>query len=139
MKSGKRPVQIIKADENLETEDILELVNTGAVEMTVSDSHLAGIWSGILENLEVHRNVKLRSGAKIAWMIRKNNPELKASLNRFLKTHGKGTLLGNMYFNQYYKKNPWIKNPLRYGEEKKVQKYRRLLKSMRHVTDLIGC
>ena len=27
LKSGKRPVQIIKADENLETEDILELVN----------------------------------------------------------------------------------------------------------------
>jgi len=127
LKSGKRPVRIIKADENLETEDILELVNTGAVEMTVSDSHIAGMWSGILENLEVHKDVKLRSGAEIAWMIRKNNPELKASLNRFLKTHRKGTLLGNIYFNRYYKKNPWIKNPLRYGEEKELQEYKRLL------------
>ena len=125
--SGKRPVQIVKADENLETEDILELVNTGAVEMTVSDSHVADIWSGILENLEVHKNVKLRSGAKIAWMIRKNNPELKASLNRFLKTHRKGTLLGNIYFNRYYKRNPTIKNPLRYGKEKKLRKYKRLI------------
>ena len=126
LKSRKRPVRIIKADENLETEDILELVNTGAVEMTVSDSHIASIWAGILENLEVHKDVKLRSGAEIAWMIRRNNPELRASLNRFLKTHRKGTLLGNIYFNQYYKKNPWIKNPLRYGDEKNLQKYKQL-------------
>ena len=126
LKSGKRPVQIVKADENLETEDILELVSIGAVEMTVSDSHIASIWSGILKDLEVHKKVRVRSGAKIAWMTRKNNPELKASLNRFLKTHRKGTLLGNIYFNQYYKKNPWIKNPLRYGDKKKLQKYKKL-------------
>jgi len=120
-KLGKRRVQIIKADEDLETEDILELVNTGAIKTTVSDSHIAEIWSGLLQNLRVDKDIKLRFGAKIAWMVRKNNPELKESLNRFLKKHRKGTLLGNIYFNRYYKKNPWIKNPLRYGEEKKLK------------------
>ena len=54
-------------------------------------------------------------------MVRKNNPELKASLNRFLKKHRKGTLLGNIYFNRYYKNNPWIKNPLRAEEEEKLK------------------
>ncbi len=127
--SGKRPVRIMKADENLETEDILELVNTGAIKMTVSDSHIAGIWSGMLKNLRVHKNIKLRSGAKIAWMIRKNNPELKGSLNRFLKKHRKGTLLGNIYFNRYYKENPWIKNPLRPGAQDKFQHCKPLFKS----------
>jgi ABC-type amino acid transport substrate-binding protein len=39
-------------------------------------------------------------------VVRKNNPELKTSLNRFLKTHKKGTLLENIYFNEYYKKIP---------------------------------
>lgn len=126
VESGKRPVRIIRMDENLETEDILELVSSGAVEMTVADSHIAKIWSGILKNLEIHENVKLRSEAKIGWMIRKNNPELKASLNRFLKTRRQGTLFGNIYFNQYYKKNPWIKNPLRGGETKKLRKYKHL-------------
>jgi membrane-bound lytic murein transglycosylase MltF len=121
---GKRPVRIMKAEENLETEDILELVNTGAIKTTVSDSHIAGIWSGMLKNLRVHENIRLRSGAKIAWMIRKNNPELKGSLNRFLKKHRKGTLLGNIYFNRYYKKNPWIKNPLRSEGEGRLQKYK---------------
>ncbi len=128
MKSGKRPVLIVEADENLETEDILELVNTGTIHITVSDSHIARIWSGIFQNLEVHENLKLRSGGRIAWMIRKSNPELKASLNNFLKTHKKGTLLGNIYFNRYYKKNPWIKNPLRAGEQEKLERYSKLFR-----------
>lgn len=125
---GKPPVQIIKADEDLETEDILEMVNAGAIKITVSDSHIAGIWSKELKNLQVHRNIKLRSGTQIAWMVRKNNPELKASLNRFLKKHRKGTLLGNIYFNRYYKNNPWIKNPLRAGEEKKLKQCKPIFK-----------
>lgn len=125
---GKDSVQIIKADENLETEDILELVNTGAIQMTISDSHITKIWSGILKNLKVQDEIKLRSGARIAWMIRKNNPELKKSLNQFLKGHRKGTLLGNIYFNRYYKKNPWIKNPLRSEEQNKFQMYTPLFK-----------
>ncbi len=125
---GKPPIQIIKADEDLETEDILEMVNAGAIEITLSDSHIAGIWSKILKNLRVYREVTLRSETQIAWMVRKNNPELKASLNRFLKKHRKGTLLGNIYFNRYYKDNPWIKNPLRAGEKKKLEQCRPLFK-----------
>jgi len=125
---GKRPVQIIKADEDLETEDILEMVNSGAIEITLSDSHIAGIWSEVLKNLQVYGEVTLRSGTQIAWMVRKNNPELKASLNQFLKKHRKGTLLGNVYFNRYYKDNRWIKNPLRVGEEKKLQQSKPLFK-----------
>ncbi len=116
-------VRIIKAEENLETEDILELVNSGALLITVSDSHIAKIWSGTFENLVVYSQLKLRSGGKIAWMVRKENPELKRSLNTFVKTHKNGTLLGNIYFNRYYKSDRWIKNPLSSGEQKKLHRY----------------
>ena len=125
-KQRKRPVKIVIADENLETEDILELVNTGVIEMTVSDSHIATIWSGLLENLVVHEEIKLRSDSKIAWMVRKNTPQLKASLNKFLKEHKKGTLKGNIYFQRYYEKNPWIRNPLGRKDKKKLDQYRSL-------------
>jgi len=127
-KAGKRPVKIIAADENLETEDILELVNTGAVEFTVSDSHIANIWSVIFPNLVIHNDLKLRSGGEIAWMIRKNSPKLKASLNAFLKQRQKGTLLGNIYFKRYYEKNAWIKTPLSSDRNKTLLKYKKLLK-----------
>jgi len=111
-KSGKQGVRIIAADENLETEDILELVNTGLIDVTVCDSHLASIWSGVFQNLVVCENLKLRSGGKIAWMIRKRSPQLMASLNAYIKDNKKGTLLGNIFFKRYYKENKWLDNPM---------------------------
>ena len=118
-----KSVRIVKADENLETEDILELVNSGAIGITISDSHIAKIWSKVFKDLRLHENAKARIGSRIAWMVRKNNPELKESLNEFVATHRKGTLLGNIYFNRYYKKTRWIKNPLTRQEKAKLYKY----------------
>lgn len=127
-KVGKRPVRIRLADESLETEDILEMVNSGAVPITVADSNIAGIWAKIFPNIKVYHNIKLREGGQIAWMVRKENPKLRNSLNIFLRRYRKGTLLGNIYFNRYYKKNPWIKNPLSSGDFKKLSKLITLLK-----------
>lgn len=126
IKKGLEPIRIIKADETLETEDILEIVNSGAVKITVADSHIAGIWSGIFGDLQAHENLKVRTGGKIAWMVRKNNPELKADLNRFIKTRRKGTLYGNIYFNRYFKNEKFIKNPVTPDERKKQLRYRKL-------------
>jgi membrane-bound lytic murein transglycosylase MltF len=128
VEESKAPVQIIEADENLETEDILEMVNAGAIDITVSDSHLAQLWSSTFTNIKILNHLKIRQGGKIAWMVRKNNPLLKASLNRFIRTHRKGTLLGNIYFNRYYKNNKWIKNPLSSKEQKKLDRYLDLIK-----------
>jgi membrane-bound lytic murein transglycosylase MltF len=121
---GKPPVKIIEADENLETEDILEMVNSGAIRMTVCDSYIANIWSKILKDIRVHKKIVLREGGEIAWAVRKNNPELKKSLDDFLKSHRKGTLLGNIFFNRYYKNMKWIKNPLKGQLGLKVSEYR---------------
>jgi membrane-bound lytic murein transglycosylase MltF len=125
-KTGKRAARIIAADENLETEDILELVNTGVIDFTVSDSHLAGIWAGVHQNLVVCENLKLRSGGSIAWMIRKKSPQLMASLNAYIKNSKKGTLLGNIYFKRYYKENKWIENPLSSENNQNFLKYKEL-------------
>ncbi len=126
LKKGMRPVQIVNVDENLETEDILELVNSGAIEITVSDSHIATIWSKMFKDLQMLGHMKVRTGSRIAWMVRKNNPDLKESLNSFLKTHKKGTLLGNIYFNRYYKNTKWTKNPTTSQEHKKLNTYKSL-------------
>ena len=81
---GIPPVQIVKVDENLETEDILELVNSGAIGITVSDSHIATIWSQIFKDLQMLGHMKVRTGSRIAWMVRKNNLDLKESLEGIL-------------------------------------------------------
>ena len=111
-KSGNPAVRIIAADENLETEDILELVHTGAIKLTVCDSHIANIWAGVLPNLVVYEDLTPRTGGEIAWMIRKKSPQLMGSLNAYIKSVKKGTLLGNLYFKRYYQNNKWIKNPM---------------------------
>ncbi len=100
---GLKPVRVITADESLETEDILEMVNAGAIKITIADSHIARIWSRVFKNIRVLEDVTVREGGKIAWMVRKNNPLLKESLNRFIKHHRRGTLIGNIYFNRYFK------------------------------------
>jgi len=123
-RKNMRPVKIVEADENLETEDILELINTGAIHRTVSDSHIADIWSDVLHHIRVHEDIVLRRGGTIAWAVRKNNPKLKQSLDRFIENHRKGTLLGNIFFKRYYEKNQWIKNPLIGDAGKKVDQYR---------------
>ena len=122
------PVHVQLADENLETEDILEMVNSGAVSITIADSHLARIWSQVLPDIRICKRAKLRTGGKIAWMVRKENPKLRSSLNRFLRGYRKGTLLGNIYFNRYYRKNPWIRNPLTFKDTSKLKRYVRLFK-----------
>ncbi len=126
--SGKPEIEIVAADENLETEDILELVNSGAVDLTVCDSHIAAIWSGVFPNLVICEDLKLRAGGQIAWMIRKKSPLLMASLNGYLKKNKKGTLHGNIFFKRYYENNKWIKNPLAAKETQNFLKYRKLFR-----------
>ncbi len=125
---GLRPVKIVPVDESLETEDILELVNSGAIKITISDSHIAEVWSKVLKNIRLLKDLKVRQGSKIAWAVRKNNPQLKRSLNRFIKKVRKGTLLGNIYFKRYFKNTKWIKNPLSSSEKRKIKRYQRLFK-----------
>jgi membrane-bound lytic murein transglycosylase MltF len=127
-KKARAPIEIIKVDETLEMEDILELLNSEAIDITVSDSHIAKIWTGVFDNINIMNHLRIRKGSKIAWMVRKNNPELKSSLNQFIKTHKKGTLLGNIFFNRYYKNNKWIRNPLADKEHKKILFYIDLFK-----------
>jgi len=125
---GKEPVEIVEADEELETESILEMVNSGAVEITVADSHIAEAWSQVLKHIEVHEGVALRTGSAIAWMIRKENPKLQASLNRFLKTHKQGTLLGNIYFERYYENSAFLQDPTEDENLKKLQHVKKLIR-----------
>lgn len=116
---GLAPVRLVPADDYVSSEDILEMLNAGIVELSVMESHLAELWAGVLPNLRIHDRLPLRQGAHLAWMVRKNNPRLRESLNMFVKEHKKGTLLGNIYFNRYFKDTKWITNPLdRAGKEK---------------------
>ncbi|MBW1818944.1 MAG: transporter substrate-binding domain-containing protein [Deltaproteobacteria bacterium] len=113
---GRKPVNIREADVRLLTEDILEMVNAGVVEITVSDDYKARLWAEVLPGLVVRDDLKVNSGGNIGWAVRKNNPKLIESLNRLVPKIRKGSSLGNILYKRYYENTRWIKNPLVRGE-----------------------
>lgn len=127
-REGLKPVNIIEMDKNLESEDILQMVNSGIFDMTVVDNHIAEIWSRVLTNLVLRKDVAINTGGHIAWAVRKENPELLSSLNQYIRKHGQGTYLGNILIKRYYKNTKWIKNPIRKAEQKKLEKLISLFK-----------
>ncbi len=122
------PVRIVKANEFLTTKDILELVNAGIIDFSLAENHLAERWADVMPHLKISSQLVFGRDAGLGWLVRKNNPELKASLNDFIKAHKKGTFYGNLYFKRYFKNAEWIKNPLNQDDIVKFSRYAPLFK-----------
>lgn len=119
--TGLAPIAIVQVDENLQTEDLLELANAGIIEFTVADDHIARIWGDVLPNLQVYDDVFINDQGSIAWAVRKSNPQLLKQLNQFVAEHKRGSLLGNILFKRYYKNSPWISNLNQAGERERFK------------------
>ena len=118
-KQGKPPIQIEKADPNLQDEDLLEMVNAGIIPATVTITERAALWSSVLPNITAHPDLVIASQQDLAWAMRKNNPELKSIVDEFASTHGMGTSFGNTLMRRYLQNTKWIKNPTTAAEIKK--------------------
>ena len=109
-KERKKPVKVRFAPEELETEDILEMVNAGLVKVTISDNHIAEFWKQILTKIVLHPDLAVRTGGEIGVMVRKNNPNLKAELNEFLARHPEGSSVRNQLLKKYLKSTKFAKS-----------------------------
>jgi membrane-bound lytic murein transglycosylase MltF len=107
---GKAPITITPADENLQDEDLLEMVNAGLYPLTVMDAHMADFWAQVFDKLSVHHDLTVATGGEIAWAIRKESPKLAEALNGFIAENGKGKALGNTIFQKYLKDTKWARN-----------------------------
>ncbi|MCK5411845.1 MAG: transglycosylase SLT domain-containing protein, partial [Gemmatimonadetes bacterium] len=108
---GRAPIRIVPADELLETEDLLEMVNAGVMPITIADNHLADFWGEIFERITVHTDLVVATGGRIAWAFRRSSPELEQAVNEFVRANRKGTLVGNMLFRRYLKDASYLRNP----------------------------
>jgi membrane-bound lytic murein transglycosylase MltF len=102
------------------TEDLLEMVNAGALKMTVADHHIAEAWAEVLPDIRIRDDLTIHSEGSIAWAVRKNSPRLLESLNTFVRKNKKGSLLGNVLFKRYYSASKWIGNPVSKAERAKL-------------------
>jgi len=120
-KDGKKQMKLVLADEYLEDEDLLEMMNAGLIPMIVIDSHKGKFWKQIFKDLTFHSDIKLRTGGQISWAIRKNSPKLKKAINDFIKIHKVGTLTGNILVKRYLQNTQWVRNPLNTEDRKRFE------------------
>jgi membrane-bound lytic murein transglycosylase MltF len=120
---GKEPIVLVPAPEQLEYEDLLEMLNSGLYGITVVDDFIGNLWAQVLPDIRLHPDVTVATGGEIAWMIRKDSPQLKEKLNAFIKTHGKGTAFGNTIIKRYIGSTQFVKNATSPAE---LEKYRKL-------------
>ena len=123
---GLALVQIYEAQEKLSTEDILEMLDAGAIDLAIADKHIATIWSALLKKIRIYPELAVHQGGEIAWAVRQGSPQLLESLNQFVAKNRKGSLLGNILFTRYYQKNRWITNPLAEKDRERLRDMRRL-------------
>jgi len=119
--AGKPAVRIKEAPEVFEDDDLLEMVNSGLVPMTVVDDYLAEFWSRIFTGLIVHRDITVRTGGELAVAMRKENPRLREIVNAWVGKHGKGDAFRNIIERRYLKDIKYAKNATSEAERKKLQ------------------
>ena len=117
------PIQQVETDTILSSEDILKLINAGIIELSIVESHIAHIWAEMFPNITIHEFPEISAHTPIAWMVRRDNPELKASLNRFLFDRRRGSHFGNIYYRQYFKETKWISHPQALTDRAKFSRY----------------
>lgn len=109
---GFPPVIVRFVEETLQDIELIELVNQGHIQATVLDSHKTELWLKVMDNIQVHDALPLRSNGQIAWAMREQSPKLEAFVNQYLKTSRSGTLLGNVIYGKYLDNTRWLKKIL---------------------------
>lgn len=95
-------IKLTLADESLEDEDLMEMVNAGLLPYVIVDDHKARLWTKVFTGLKLHEDVLVNEGGEIAWAIRKNSPLLKKELDAFVEKHRVGTNFGSILRKRYY-------------------------------------
>jgi membrane-bound lytic murein transglycosylase MltF len=120
-KNGTKPILIKAADKNLTDDDLVQMVNAGLVPATVTTKERADFWAKVLDQIKPHPDLVIASGAQLAWVMRKNNPQLKELVDEFIDTRAAGTSFGNTLLRRYLQNTKWVKGSTSKEEMKKFQ------------------
>ena len=98
---GLEPPELLEADEVLEAEVLLEMLDGGLIDITIVDDYKAHFWATQFPGITVHDELIVNEGGSIAWAMRKDSPLLANEIKDFLRKYGKGTMIGNDTYNRY--------------------------------------
>lgn len=116
---GRPPVIIEQAPENLEDDDLLEMVNAGLIPATVVDDFMARFWKQVFPTLVLGDRAPLTTGGRLGVAIRKQSPQLAASLNDFIARNGLDTALGKILSRRYLQSTKFVTDAGSQGDRAK--------------------
>ena len=122
---GLDPIIIRALPEELESEDILELVNDGLIGITIMDDYKAKMWTTVYEKLILHEEVTFRENSELAVMVRKNNPQFLEELNSFIETKHVGKAFAKVATEKYFASKRYRKISRSGISKKKFQSLRK--------------
>ena len=77
-------MKLVLLPDELESEDVLDMVNAGMFQIAVCEEWRANIWARYLPNVRVRRDLVLKEDTQLGWAMRKQSPRLKAVLDAFI-------------------------------------------------------
>jgi membrane-bound lytic murein transglycosylase MltF len=87
---GLPPVNLRIVPDALEDEDMMEMADSGLIDILIVDDWKAKLWAQVLPELRV-LDVAVREGGHIGWAVRKGSPKLEAALREFDRSVAKRT------------------------------------------------
>jgi len=123
------------ADDAMEDEDLLEMVNAGLLPLAVVDDHKASFWAQIFTDITLRKDLIVNHGGRVAWAIRKDSPKLLAELNDFGRVEGDQKGLANMLLKRYLVSTRHLK---RATNAKEIAKFAAMKDLFRKYGDMYG-
>ena len=127
LRDSIKGLEIAIVPDNVETEDILAGVEEGIYDLTMCDSNLLDIERAYGRRLKAALSIKPTA---LGWAVRKDNSELLAALNEYIKEE-KGGLFFNMMKKRYFKSTRAVaraKDSMRVGLSGQLSPYDDLAK-----------
>lgn len=87
-------------EEDKDVEELIAAVAGGEIDYTVADQHIALVNARYFPNIDV--NTPISFPQKLAWAVKKGNPDLLDTLNTWLKDFNE-SLLSRLIYNKYFK------------------------------------
>lgn len=95
------------------------MVNAGQLPATVASDQRAALWAQVFDQIRTYPDIPIASEGQLAWVLRKNNPQLKALVDQFVESHAVGTSFGNVVLRRYLRNTKWVRNSTSQSEMEK--------------------
>ena len=123
VKAGKAPIVLKSAAADLSDEDLLQMVGAGLLPATVTINVRANFWVKVIPRLTPHPDIVLGQEEQLAWVTRKDSPQLRELLDEFIKGREVGTVFGNVMLARYLQNTKFVKDATSPEEMKKFEAY----------------